>query len=151
MQLEEVASIKATSIPFKGASEARLALMGGHLDYTLITTGEVPDLDDPKGQLTALAQRSEKRGKADVPTATEQGFAVNMASESGIGAPEALPDDIAAKLEAAMEQVLRDTEFLASAKPDAPVLAFLSGAQWAKSLESNRTALRSLVPRMTAR
>ncbi|QHI97615.1 tripartite tricarboxylate transporter substrate binding protein [Xylophilus rhododendri] len=151
MQLEEQQSVKATSVPFKGASEARLALLGGHIDYALITTGEVPDLDDPKSPVQALAQLSDKRGKNDVPTGVEQGFPVRMASERGIGAPGALPDDIAAKLEAAIGQTLRDPEFLAAAKNDAPVLAFLPGAQWTKSLEANRVALKPLAPRMVDR
>ena len=46
------------------------------------------------------------------------------------------------RLETAIAESLKDPEFLASAAADAPVIAFLPGAHWSKSLEQNRAALK---------
>ncbi|MGL1835120.1 hypothetical protein ACKVEX_16140 [Rhodocyclaceae bacterium SMB388] len=48
-------------------------------------------------------------------------------------------------LEAAIAESIRDPEFFASAAADAPFLAFMPGAEWAKSLENNSALLKQIV------
>ena len=55
-----------------------------------------------------------------------------------------MPAAIVARLDAAIAESVRDPEFIASASADAPVLAYLPGAQWQQSLERNRKALQLL-------
>ncbi len=81
----------------------------------------------------------------NAPTAAEQGFDVQISSERGIGAPRALPDDIAQKLEDAIAQTLKDPAFLDAAKADAPVLALMPGAEWEKRLQGMRQNLQPLI------
>ena len=55
-----------------------------------------------------------------------------------------MPAQIVRQLDAAIADSLRDPEFLASAAADAPVLAYLPGDQWQRSLEKNRKLLQQL-------
>jgi tripartite-type tricarboxylate transporter receptor subunit TctC len=142
--LSSAAGVEVNAIPFKGTSAQRTDLLGGHLDIGVISAGEVPELHGGKtGQLKALAQFSEKRSSAlpQVPTAKEEKTPVLMSSERGLAAPAAVPAEIVKKLQDAVEQTLHDPEFIAAAGGDAPVLAYLSGAQWQQSLQQNSKAL----------
>jgi tripartite-type tricarboxylate transporter receptor subunit TctC len=144
LDLGRQAGIKLNSIPYKGAGDAKVALLGGHVDYVMITTGEALEVSQPGSKLAGVALWANKRTANQVPTAAEQGHALRMSSERGIGAPKGLPDDIARKLEDVIAQTLKDPAFLEAAKADAPVLAFLPGAEWERSLQDLRNRLKPL-------
>ena len=69
-------------------------------------------------------------------------------SERGIAAPKALPQDIADRLQKAIQDTLTDPEFLKTIKNDAPLVAFMPGAEWTKSLESMPAELQPFVSKM---
>jgi tripartite-type tricarboxylate transporter receptor subunit TctC len=149
--LTDVAGVKPNEIPFKGTAAQKTDLLGGHLDVAVISAGEVPDLHGGKtGPMRVLAQLSSKRSSAlpNVPTAQEQGIPVIMSSERGFAVPKSVPDSMVQKLEAAIAEAVRDPEFAAAAPGDAPVLAYMPGAQWQESLNQNRKAMRALADRM---
>ncbi|MEH3087983.1 MAG: tripartite tricarboxylate transporter substrate binding protein [Xylophilus ampelinus] len=140
--------VEINAVPYKGTAAQKTDVMGGHLTYGLVSAGEVPELHgNGTGQIKALVQLGEKRSPAlpNVPTATEVGVKAVMTSERGFAAPKGVPADIVKKLDAAIAESLRDPEFIATASSDAPVLAYMSGAQWQKSLEKNKAALQELV------
>jgi tripartite-type tricarboxylate transporter receptor subunit TctC len=67
-----------------------------------------------------------------------------MSSERGFAAPKGTDPAIVARLDKAIAESLKDPEFIASASADTPVLSYLSGAQWQKSLEQNARVLKQL-------
>lgn len=145
-QLQRIAGVQANSIPFKGAAEAKTALMGGHVDFTYVSAGEMRELSLAGGPFKGVAQMSKARLKPidTVPTAGEAGVPIVMSSERGVAAPARLPAGIAQRLEKAIEESLRDPEFIAAARNDAPVLAYLSGAAWTAALAGNRKELQPI-------
>jgi tripartite-type tricarboxylate transporter receptor subunit TctC len=141
------AKVELNAIPYKGTAAQKTDVMGGHLAFGLVSAGEVPELHGSgTGPLRAVAQFGEKRSPAlpNVATATESGVKVVMSSERGFAAPKAVPAQIVKQLDAAIAESVRDPEFVASASADAPVLAYLPGAQWQQSLERNKKALQDL-------
>jgi tripartite-type tricarboxylate transporter receptor subunit TctC len=86
----------------------------------------------------------------DVPTAEETGIPVTMTAERGFAAPKAVSDEVAKKLEAAIADGLRDPEYIKSSPGDAPVLAFMPGAEWQKRLDDMSQALRPFAEEMRA-
>ncbi|MEN9560126.1 MAG: hypothetical protein RLZZ502_1337 [Pseudomonadota bacterium] len=145
--------VEFNGVPYKGTGPQKIDVQGGHTPLGTVTVGEIPELHKgvKVGQaglagLKALVQFSEKRSPSmpDVPTTLELGLKVTMSSERGLGAPKGVPESIIKRLEAAIAETLRDPEFLASSAIDAPVIAFLSGSAWAKSLEHNRLALKKI-------
>ena len=104
----------------------------------MVSLSEVPELHGTnKGPLRAIAILSKKRSPSlpDVPTAEETGIPITMTAERGFAAPKAVSDEVAKKLEAAIADGLRDPEYLKSSPGDAPVLAFMPGAEWQKRLD----------------
>ncbi len=145
--LSSAAGVKVNPIPYKGTSAQKTDIHGGHLDFAVISAGEVAELHGGKtGQLKAVTQLSEKRSSAlpQVPTGSEGKFDVLMSSERGMAAPAKMAPEIAKQLQDAVEQTLRDPEFIAAAGGDAPVLAYLPGGQWQQSLKQNSKALRAV-------
>ena len=137
------------SIPYKGSSDAKVSLMGGHVDYVLATTGEVTELSQPGSRISGVAIWAARRvAHLDVPATGEQGFDLKISSERGIAGPRALPDEIARRLEQTISDTLKDPAFLEAAKADAPVVSFLPGADWQRELLSLRKRLEPLVPLM---
>ncbi|MCD0502925.1 tripartite tricarboxylate transporter substrate binding protein [Bordetella petrii] len=145
LELGRQAGFEFTSIPYKGNGEAKAALLGKHLDYVMMTTGEALELGQPGSQLVGVALWAPKRAANNVPTLAEQGYDLRISSERGIGGPGGLPDDIARRVQDAVEQTMKDPGFLEAGKADAPVLAFLPGAQWEQELAKLRERLKPLI------
>lgn len=149
--LSGTTKVELNEIPYKGTAAQKTDLLGGHLDVALVSVGEVPELHGAnRGELKVVAQLATVRSPAlpNVPTAQEAGVSVLMSSERGIGAPKAIPDGIVRKLESAIAESVKDPEFIASSPGDAPVLAYLPGAQWQASLDKSMPALRALADKL---
>jgi tripartite-type tricarboxylate transporter receptor subunit TctC len=122
-------------------------VLGGHLDIGMVSLSEVPELHGTnKGELRAVAILSKARSLSlpSVPTAEEAGVPVIMTAERGFALPKGAPDDIAKKLEAAIAESLSDPEYIRSSPGDAPVLAFMAGAEWQKRLDDMTKGLQPL-------
>jgi tripartite-type tricarboxylate transporter receptor subunit TctC len=77
----------------------------------------------------------------NVPTIDESGLKVRVTSERAIAGPKALSDDIANRFQQAIKDTIADPAFVATVKNDAAVLAYMSGAEFTKSLEVIREEL----------
>jgi tripartite-type tricarboxylate transporter receptor subunit TctC len=145
--LRGATGVELTGVPYKGTGPQKIDVIGGHLPLGTVSAGEVPELHKGgKSSVKAVVQFTAKRSAAlpNVPTAQEAGINVMMSSERGLAAPKGVPAEIVKRLEATIASVLKDPEFLAAAAADAPVIAYLPGAQWAKSLEQNQKALKQM-------
>ncbi|WP_103332761.1 tripartite tricarboxylate transporter substrate binding protein [Pseudotabrizicola formosa] len=134
LQLEKAAGIDLTAIPFEGANEAKTALLGGHVQVIGLNVGEAMSSDP--GSFKVLAQFAEQRSTLapDLATAVEQGFDVIMSSERGMAARCDVPEEIRARLSAAVEKALADPAFLDVAAKQGLPLAYQSGADWTAAM-----------------
>lgn len=151
--MAKAAKVEPNEISYRGTGAQRTDLLGGHVDVGMFSLSEIPELHGGnKGQLRAIAILSKQRSPSlpDVPTAEEKGVAVTMTAERGFAAPKTIPDDIAKKMEAALAEGLRDPEFIKSSPGDAPVIAFMPGAEWQKRLDEATKELRPLAEEMKA-
>jgi tripartite-type tricarboxylate transporter receptor subunit TctC len=149
--LTREAKVEVNTIPYKGTAAQKTDVLGAHLAYGLVSAGEIPELhQNGHAQIKAVVQLGEKRSPAlpNVPTALEAGLNVVMTSERGFAAPKGVPAEIIKRLDDAIAASVKDPEFIATASADAPVLAYMSGAQWQQSLERNTKALQELVKSM---
>lgn len=111
VQLGEAGGVDWTHIPFKGESDALAALMGGHIQAVVGASGVLPQIE--AGGARALATLGEKRSAAlpDVPTLKEAGYDVVHTSAFGIVGPKGMPEDVVAKIDAAIGDTLADEAF----------------------------------------
>jgi tripartite-type tricarboxylate transporter receptor subunit TctC len=134
LQLEQAADVDLTAVPFGGANEAKTALLGGHVSMIGLNAGEYATSD--KNAFRALAQLSEERSTLapDLPTAMEQGFEVIMSSERGLATRCEVPEDVRAKLSAAVDAALANPEFQEKAKQQNLPISYQSGAEWQEAM-----------------
>ncbi|WP_298211143.1 tripartite tricarboxylate transporter substrate binding protein [Acidovorax sp.] len=107
--LLSVAQVKATHIPYKGASEIVNAVMGQQVTFGgPITSVAYPNIQ--AGQLRALAVTGPRRNPMlpDVPTLAESNIpGVELTSWGGVSVPTGTPDAIVARMRTAFDAVLK--------------------------------------------
>ena len=110
MLLMQALDTQFTTVPYKGTGPALTDLMGGQVDFmcdqTTNTTNPIK-----AGSIKAYAALTDKRLDAlpDVPTAAEAGLeGIEIAIWHGLYAPAGTPDEVVAKLSAALKSALAD-------------------------------------------
>ena len=107
--LKVMAGIDITLIPFRGGSEAIIALLGGHTDMAFTSIVEAAPRARA-GTLRALGITSAKRSVLvpDVPTMVESGFPgfVNVTWQ-GVLAPAGTPKQIVTRLNAEIVKIMK--------------------------------------------
>ncbi|TDC10647.1 tripartite tricarboxylate transporter substrate binding protein [Nonomuraea longispora] len=108
----KTAGIEATAVPFDGGSPALTALLGNQVDVSTMQIGEA--IENVKaGRLVPLAVFSKERIPylPDVPTATEQGFDVQVTQYRFLTAPKGTPQDVKTRLLEAAKKTFATPEY----------------------------------------
>jgi tripartite-type tricarboxylate transporter receptor subunit TctC len=107
-ELSSAQGVKLNHIPFKGSADMLTAMLGGHLNVAVDSTGAVPHV--AAGKARVLAVLTEKRTPVwpDVPTLTELGYGIVSTSPYGIGVPAATPAAVVKALHDAFKKGLED-------------------------------------------
>ena len=110
-RLLKAAGVKMNFVPFKGAAEQQLALIGGHIDMV----GDAGwGVQAKAGKIRPLALMAEKRAKnwPDVPTLKELGYDIVALSTLGIGGPKGMDPAVVKVLHDAFRKASKDPAFL---------------------------------------
>ncbi len=107
-----LAKVKMTHVPYKGAGPALTDVVGGQVDVMFGTSSAVGALIDG-GKLRALAVTTPERSPAlkDVPAVAESVPGYSVESWYGIYAPAGTPPDVVAKLNAAVKKAAQADDF----------------------------------------
>lgn len=110
--LKSLERINIVHVPYKGATQAMLALIGGEVDEVIVAVA--PALPQIRaGKVRPIAVLSERRVAAlpDVPTAKEAGVdKFNMSIWYGLFAPAGTPADLIARLNQEATRALESNE-----------------------------------------
>lgn len=136
LALEQSAGVKVNIIPFKGSSESRTALLGGHLDIAVQSVSEHALDKEAVGLFKPFAQFGAQRVNIlpDVPTAKEFGVDALISSERGLAVPRGVPAAIVERLQKAIAAAVEDPEFYLNTNRDELQISYLPGDEWAKSM-----------------
>ena len=128
--MEQAAGVEFTLVPFKGASMAQTAIMGGHVAAGTMTLSQTTSFPD---ELRVLAILDDERStfRPDVPTASEQGYDIEMSSLRGIVGPAGLSPDVTERLLQALSAVNDNAEFQSMMAEQGNPLAFVAGDAFA--------------------
>jgi len=111
--LEAASGMKMNHVPFQGASPAVTALGGGHIDLMPSSRTSAASMR-AAGKVRTLGLANNRRAVgdlADVPTLDEQGIkGAESGSWYGLMAPKGIPEDVRARLTAAVTKVLAQGE-----------------------------------------
>ena len=105
--------IKWTHIPYKSASQARMAMMGGHVEACSAGAEFAPSARD--GLVRVLVTHGEKRSPQfpNVPTLKDLGYDFTKETIHSVFGPANLPPEILSKLEMAFTKATETAEFKA--------------------------------------
>ncbi|MGB3068279.1 MAG: tripartite tricarboxylate transporter substrate binding protein [Ottowia sp.] len=145
VQLHSEAGVQLTHIPYKGASESTIDLMGGRIDlmYDPATAPRVK-----AGDLKGLATTSGVRNPElpNIPTLKEQGFGDGTSfSWFAIFAPKGTPQPIVQRMADAVRQVLEAPEVKKQLQLSALYPNYEDPAMFAKSLKRDAELLQKVV------
>ncbi|MBI3705256.1 MAG: hypothetical protein HY244_15775 [Rhizobiales bacterium] len=110
---KEFAKIPVTHVPFQGGAPAINATIGGQIDLMATTLGGGAAAQINGGKLKGLANASSKRAPvvSNVPTYAEAGYPnFEAASWVGLFAPAGTSLEFVAKLNATIEEVMKDPQ-----------------------------------------
>lgn len=103
--------ISATHIPFQGGAPAMNATIGGQIDLLATTLGGGAAAQIAGGKVKGLGVAAEKRVSVvpNVPTFAEAGYpGFEASSWVGVFAPAGTPPDVVTKLNATVDEVMKD-------------------------------------------
>lgn len=143
LRLVELSGIKLNLIPFGGGAETRLALLGGHVDLALMSSGEFGrDITDIRPLAIAREERSPML--PDTPTFRELGLEIIMGSRLLIAAPKGVPAAVLAKWRGCVAAIAADKQFITDAETRKLPLLPMTAEQTTKFVDETDTALRSM-------
>ena len=107
-----LAKIPATHVPYQGGAPAMNAIIGNQIDLMATTLGGAAAAQIKSGKVKGLAVASAKRAAVvpNVPTYAEAGYPLGAASWVGIFAPAKIDPAIVGKLNATIEEVMKDQQ-----------------------------------------
>lgn len=145
LAFQEAADIELTWVPMQGSANMRTAVLGKHVDGG-VTTVSVSVPMQTEGQARVLGLMAEDRWDEapDVPTFTEQGYAVEWSASRGVAGPAGLPDDVKAKLVEAVKKTFEDPEFKRLAKRDKQIIRYLGPAEFERYAQKQYDMLDSM-------
>lgn len=143
LRLAELSGIKLNLIPFGGGAETRLALLGGHVDLALMSSGEFGrDITDIRSLAIAREERSPML--PDTPTFRELGHDIIMGSRLLIAAPKGVPAEVLEKWRNCVTAIAADKAFIADAETRKMPLLPMTADQTTNFVDETDAALTSM-------
>ena len=148
LQLEELAGVEFTHLPFDGGGPANASVLSGDADAVHgVTAAVAPQIP---GNFKALAVTGKARHPShpDVPTYEELGYPIYTGVSVGLVAPAGTPPEIIAKLEEAMKAISEDKTYLRlmSKLGDKPI--YLGSDDYRTALEGYATSSKEIAGKL---
>ncbi len=145
MLIENAADIDLLPIPFDGASTGRNALLSGEIQVTSANLGEAMTFAEGGDWRILGVMSSERSAMApEIPSFAEAGYPVVGGSIRGLGAPAGLPEDVLARLAAAVDAVANDPEYIELSKNTFQPIRYIKPDDYAKILADLDSSSREL-------
>ena len=110
--IEMVTGVKFTYLPYKGSGPCATALLGGHVDGTMIEISTLlPYVQAKKIRILAVSSPKRNFSLPDVPTFQEHGFDLDVGTWYGYSVPKGTPKDRIKVLHDALKVAVETKEF----------------------------------------
>lgn len=128
-------------IPFKGAGEATLALLGGTIDYQIASTpGVIGQVKGGKARLLAVSGDKRPSALSNVPTFAEAGVkGYGVVNFTGLWAPKGTPAEVGVRLQKEIAVAMGSADMKTYAESIGAEAASWDAAAFARNL-AERTA-----------
>lgn len=131
------AKISINPVPFKGASDARTALLGGHIDAAVMKVGEAkPYVNSKQMRILAVASTNRVKDFPDVPTFREKEIDTAMTTTRAVAGPRAIPDFAVKYLHDHLKKTMEDPEFIELTEKTGVYVKYMTAQEYEKYLKS---------------
>ncbi len=132
-------------IPYKGASPAMTALMGGHVDMSVLSLSLIhPQLQ--AGKLRALAISKKTPEFPNVPTLKQLGYKNDISSVLfAFYGPVGLPDSVKKTLASPLEKAIKAPEVVKSMEQLGAIEDYVPGPEYKKMMTSEYEMVKKLL------
>lgn len=137
--LQGSSGLKATHVPFKGAGEATLALLGGTIDFQIASTpGVMGQVRGGKVRLLAVSGDQRLQALPEVPTFAQAGVpGYKVVNFTGLWAPKGTPDAVLERLRTEIARAMASPDVQAFANDLGAVPRVVSGPAFADKLKTD--------------
>ncbi|PAU76506.1 tripartite tricarboxylate transporter substrate binding protein [Halomonas salipaludis] len=137
--------LSVNHIPFAGGAPSRAALLGSHVDASVMGISEAGPLHND-GELKILGVMAAERIDLvpDVPTMGEVGTEIVAGSYRGLMAPAGLPDEVRDALVDAVAQAVQSDAFLASADDRLLLVDYMAPDEYAALIDETYTEMSAI-------
>ena len=147
-QIQESTGSEFAPVHFsEGASQATTAFLGKHVDILVANVSDVVDLTK-QGKARVLGVMTSERAPAlpDVPTFKESGYDLEAGTTRGYSAPAGLPDEVAKKLEAAIQKAIEDPAVVQKMQDLGLQTSYLSGEDYKQYWAGQEEDFKKVLP-----
>ncbi len=147
-ELSTAQGVKLNHVPFKGSADMLRAMLGGHLDVAVDSTGAVPHVASGKARVLAVFTEARTPVWPEVPTLKELGYGIVSTSPYGIGVPAATPPAIVRALHDAFKKGLEDPIHLKTLEKFNQPVWYLSSEDYARYAREQFERERKIIERL---
>jgi tripartite-type tricarboxylate transporter receptor subunit TctC len=134
--LEEKAGVKFSHVPFKGSKDAVTAMLGGHVEATTSTVGEVIEfVKAGKVKILGMPRKDRFALLPDVPTFRELGYDLQMGCLFGLLAPKGTPKEIVKALDEATKKAVSSEKYIQIQNDLGQEVRYLNSEDFAKVIK----------------
>jgi len=143
LQLQKLLGVTLNFIPFGSGADSRNALLGGQVEFSLMSNVEAAGFRD---EIRPLAIAAEERSDLfpEAPTFKEQGIDLVGGSTHVIGAPKGFPEEALAKWRECIQVAGKDPKFHEDAKKRSLSLNVMTGEETEAFIRAQHKLLSEL-------
>ena len=143
LQFQKLIGAKLNFIPFGSGADSRNALLGGQVEFSLMSNVEAAGFRD---EIRPLAIAAETRSELfpEAPTFKEQGIDLVGGSTHVIGAPKGFPEEALAKWRECIQVAGKDPKFLEDAEKRSLSLNVMTAEETEAFIRAQHKALSEL-------
>jgi tripartite-type tricarboxylate transporter receptor subunit TctC len=149
LELEELAGVEFTHLPFDGGGPANSAVLSGDADAVHgVPPAIVPQVEAGNFKVLAVTGSTRHPALPDVPTYEEQGYPIQTAVVVGLVAPAGTPPEIVTFLEEALGKISEDKTYQSLLAKLGETPAYLNSADFRTKLEGYATSSKEIAKRL---
>lgn len=126
-----------TAVPFQGGAASVTALLGGHVDVMVGATEWLPQVQSGDFKLLAILTDQRMSQFPDVPTLQDLGYDIAAPSILGIAGAAGIPDEVVARLDAAIGRASQSPELIEIFDNLAMKMTYLDSEAFEQSVRDN--------------
>lgn len=137
---------ESTMVPYKGASPALTALLGGHVEAALLSTAVAPHIKAGKLRAISISQKLKVPEFENVPTLRELGYKRDIVSvRCAFYAPVGIPDSVKKILIPALEKSIKSAEVMRAAQQLNAFVDYVPASEFKKMMTEEYGMVRQLL------